>query len=76
MRKTLGAFVLAILLTVSLSAGVMQNDNPAPPAPAPTPEAPLAAPTPTPEGVMQNDNTEGLTAEFLFDVLLGVLALY
>lgn len=72
MRNTLGAFVLALLLTVSISAGVMQNDSQAPP-PAPTPEA---TPTPTPDGVMQNDDTEGLMAEIVLDMLLGVLALY
>ena len=72
MRKILGTFVLALLLTISISAGVMQNDSQAPP-PAPTPEA---TPTPTPDGVMQNDDTEGLTAAILMDMLLGVLALY
>lgn len=70
MRKTLGTFVLSILLTISISAGVMQNDSQAPP-PQPTP-----TPTPTPDGVMQNDDTGGLTADILIDVLLGVLALY
>ncbi len=73
MRKTLGTLVLSILLTISISAGVMQNDSQAPPPPAPTPEA---TPTPTPDGVMQNDDTEGLTAVIVWDMLLGVLALY
>lgn len=70
MRKTLGTFVLTTLLAISISAGVMQNDSQAPP-PPPTP-----TPTPTPEGVMQNDDTDGLTAEIVWDMLLGVLALY
>ena len=72
MRKTLGTFVLSILLTITISAGVMQNDSQAPP-PQPTP-----TPTPTPDsiGVMQNDDTGGLTAEIVWDMLLGVLALY
>lgn len=74
MRKTLGTSVLSILLTISISAGVMQNDSQAPPPPpAPTPQV---TPTPLPDGVMQNDYTGGLTAEIVMDLLLGVLALY
>ena len=75
MRTTLGAFVLAMLLTVSVGAGTMQNDSPTTPPPAPTPESSQVVDEPSDYSVMQNDETEGLTAEVVLNVLLGVLAL-
>ncbi len=74
MRKTLGTCLLALLLTGSASAGVIQNESPVPP-PAPTAEETTVVLEPSGDGVMQNDRSDSLTAEVLVRVLLGVLAL-
>ncbi len=74
MRKTLGICLLALLLTNSVSAGIIQNESPVPP-PAPTGETATAVQAPSGDGIMGNDAAESLTAEIVADVLLGVLAL-
>jgi hypothetical protein len=66
--------LLVLLLTGSVSAGIIQNDSPTPPS-APTGETSTAVQAPSGDGIMQNEAAESLTAEIVADVLLGVLAL-
>jgi hypothetical protein len=70
MRKTLGVCLLVLLLTGSVSAGIMGNDTPAPPPPQPT----NAVQEPTENGDIQNGVADAITDAAL-TVLNNVLAL-
>ena len=63
MRKTLGACLLALLLTGSASAGIMQNGSPTPPPPPPPqPESAVQEPADAEQaGIMPNGVAESLT---------------
>jgi hypothetical protein len=65
MRKTLGIFLLVLLLTGSVSAGEMGNDSPAPP----PPQSATAIPALKPDDEMQDGVAASLT-----QITLNVLA--
>jgi hypothetical protein len=80
MRKTLGVCLLALLLTGSASAGIMQNGSPTPPPPPPPqPESAVQEPTDgaTLNGEMPNlgeIHTTG-ASDILTETALDLLAL-
>lgn len=79
MRKTLGVFLLVLLLTCSANAGIMGNDAPQPPPPPPPSTMQVeqtvdgSIPDST-ESETPNDAADSLTRTVL-DLLAGVLAL-
>jgi hypothetical protein len=76
MRKTLGVFVLALLLTGSANAGIMANESPAPPSQPAVQETitdgdmSAGATAPTTDGIIQND-----AAATFIQVILNLLVL-
>lgn len=79
MRKTLGVFLLVLLLTCSANAGIMGNDAPQPP-PPPPPSITQSERTvdgsnnTITEGEIPDDAAASLTKTVL-DLLAGILAL-
>lgn len=78
MRKTLGVFLLVLLLTCSANAGIMGNDAPQPPPPPPSiTQSKQTVDGSNPdntESESPNDAGDSLTRTVL-DLLAGILAL-
>ena len=79
MRKTLGAFLLALIFSCTVSAGIMGNGSPEPPPsqPAPTTQGPTTdgemdtgLTAPTADGEIPNNATTTI-----IEVLLNLLVL-
>jgi hypothetical protein len=68
MRKTLGVFLLVLLLTCSVSAGEMGNDSPTPPPSS-------AVQEPTTDGDIPCDVTDSMT-QIALDLLTVLPSLF